>query len=281
MSNDDYPRSDRKGMVAGFAFTADAQRVLLVHKLRPPWQRHRLNGIGGKVEPGETFLEAMQREFREETGTECELEWEPVAVLTDPDTQVVFYRTFLPKTGYTYSMTNDAGEPVGFFYIQDLVHETTVPNVQWLVPLALNFDRSIQGTQRMEPVQITETQKEKDTMITFEEGLKFVESWNLVAQTVQSNSADKGFWDEGSSRNKPEMIALMHSELSEALEAYREGNLPSEKIPQFRGMEEELADTVIRIMDFAAGFGLDVGNAILVKHAFNTGRKRMHGGKKC
>lgn len=50
-----------------FAFTPDARHILLLRKHEPIWQRGKLNGIGGKVEPGETILEATRREFCEET----------------------------------------------------------------------------------------------------------------------------------------------------------------------------------------------------------------------
>lgn len=56
--------------VCGFLFETDLQRVLLRLKARPAWQRGKLNGIGGKVESGETPFYAMRREAREETGVE-------------------------------------------------------------------------------------------------------------------------------------------------------------------------------------------------------------------
>lgn len=54
--------------VCGFAFSADRHQVALVRKLRPAFQAGLLNGIGGKIEPGERPVSAMVREFREETG---------------------------------------------------------------------------------------------------------------------------------------------------------------------------------------------------------------------
>lgn len=62
--------------VVGFAFTEDRERVLLVGKNRPAWQKGLLNGIGGKIEPGEdtgTPYTAMRRECFEETG--LQLSW--------------------------------------------------------------------------------------------------------------------------------------------------------------------------------------------------------------
>lgn len=53
--------------VLGLAFD-DLGRIALIKKLKPEWQKDRWNGIGGKVEEGEAPIDAMTREFREETG---------------------------------------------------------------------------------------------------------------------------------------------------------------------------------------------------------------------
>lgn len=95
---------------------------------------------------------------------------------------------------------------------------------------------------------------------------------------IYKNAVDHGFYE--GEWNAGEKIALMHSELSEALEADRNGNPPSDHIPLFSGIEEEFADVVIRILDFAQHKGLDVANAILAKHEFNKSRPYKHGGKK-
>jgi len=54
--------------VLGFIFDADARHIALIEKRRPAWQAGLLNGIGGKIELGETPLQAMERECREECG---------------------------------------------------------------------------------------------------------------------------------------------------------------------------------------------------------------------
>ena len=66
-------------------------------------------------------------------------------------------------------------------------------------------------------------------------------------------------------------IALMHSELSEALEGVRKG-LQDDHLPQFEMVTVEFADAIIRILDTAGAMGLNVGDALACKLRYNMSR---------
>jgi hypothetical protein len=87
-------------------------------------------------------------------------------------------------------------------------------------------------------------------------------------------------------KNVGELLCLVHSEISEAMESHRK-LLQDDKLPERTGLEVELADAVIRIFDMSGGLGLDVAGAIAEKLAYNASRadhkpenRRAVGGKK-
>lgn len=99
---------------------------------------------------------------------------------------------------------------------------------------------------------------------------------NLLAQICFEASKRAGWHtdlDTGEliQRNKAEMICLIHSELSEAMEGERK-NLMDDHLPSRPMAEVEMADAVIRIMDYCGRWGYDIGGAIMDKLAYNSER---------
>lgn len=94
-------------------------------------------------------------------------------------------------------------------------------------------------------------------------------------EEVHKYAKEKGWWDN--ERPIPELLCLIHSEISEALEAYR-NNIPA---GESGCLGEELADAVIRIWDMAEALEINIVEEVNKKHKYNMTRPYRHGNKKC
>ncbi len=118
--------------VAGFLFNKDLTKVLLIEKLKPEWQAGKLNGIGGKIEPGEAVEEAMAREFKEETGIAFG-QWRAFCRLHDEREWRVWFFTGI-TVDLSIARQMEAERPV-VVDVNDLP-DNIIPNLRWLIHMA-------------------------------------------------------------------------------------------------------------------------------------------------
>lgn len=123
--------------VAGFLVRGE--EILLVRKTHPNWQKGLLNGIGGHVDDRETYVNAMRREFLEETGLEIN-DWDPFASERGPGYIVMFYRHILKTAVYEWNPPpmNDKHEELRWHKMDNLERMEVVGNLQWLLPMVLD-----------------------------------------------------------------------------------------------------------------------------------------------
>lgn len=105
-----------------------------------------------------------------------------------------------------------------------------------------------------------------------------------MQKEVHENAIAHGWWEpdeNGQVRTFGDLVALCHCELSEAVEAYRDGHVDvwygQDGKPE--GVPTELADCVIRIMDMFGYYGWDLEKCLEEKTKYNEGRPYKHGGK--
>lgn len=104
-----------------------------------------------------------------------------------------------------------------------------------------------------------------DYEITEEEKTAFTS----IATKLCNLAVDRG-WDD-KPREKGTQIALMHSELSEALEGVRK-DLQDDHLPQYKSEVVEMADTIIRILHYCIKYDLPIAEALAAKHYYNGHR---------
>jgi 8-oxo-dGTP pyrophosphatase MutT (NUDIX family) len=151
-----------KRYVAGFLFNKVGDKVALIEKQRPEWQRWHLNGIGGHIDrktqghscletscdvggfdpctcPWETPKQAMRREFQEETGVNLD-GWKEYTVLNGSDYEVHFFHTY---DNEVYNVQTKTDEEVLVYKVESILSPKysypLIPNLRWLIPMALSM----------------------------------------------------------------------------------------------------------------------------------------------
>lgn len=124
--------------VCGFMFSPDLMHVALIQKLKPTWQAGFLNGIGGKIEAGEVPLDAMVREFEEETGVSTTPDtWRMFCLHHFGTSSVYFYNAVYCGV---YDVKTMEEERVLVYDVSVLQNHPCMTNLSWLIPMALDPD---------------------------------------------------------------------------------------------------------------------------------------------
>jgi 8-oxo-dGTP diphosphatase len=131
------PVPERSNYVLGFLFRGDRGSVVLIRNLKPKWQAGLLNGVGGKVEPGENPKDAMNREFMEECGVYIAgPNWRHFARMSGDHFSVDCY-TFCDTDAWEKAVTQES-ERIEKIHPDDVKQSDCISNLPWLIALALD-----------------------------------------------------------------------------------------------------------------------------------------------
>ena len=136
-----------KKYVLGFAFDNE-YRVLMIRKNRPEWQKGKLNGVGGKVEENESFIDAMVREFYEETDIMTKQEdWKNFLTMKSNTFIIEVYKTFDINVFSAKSKTDEEIDVIGPLIINVLNDRGKfISNIPWIISMALDTDDKFKAT---------------------------------------------------------------------------------------------------------------------------------------
>jgi 8-oxo-dGTP diphosphatase len=132
-----------KNYVLVFVFSPDYRYVLLIRKKRPDWQKGRLNGLGGRIEPQETPVIAAKREVEEESGIADLCNLEQFCMLSCYQKWNVFcFRAVSKAVASSLRNSTDEGE-VRSWPVERVGQLGELSNVPWLVSMALDGDNNL------------------------------------------------------------------------------------------------------------------------------------------
>ena len=143
-----------KYYVTGFMYSQDGKKVALIEKKQPAWQKELLNGIGGKIEKGETPEMAMSREFEEETGVTTDTnKWKLFSTIHREKQYKVYF--FFCMSDKVFSVKTIEEEEI-FIHDVESLPQNVISNLRWLIPMSLDVQLDFEN-----PVLVEEIREER------------------------------------------------------------------------------------------------------------------------
>ena len=106
--------------------------------------------------------------------------------------------------------------------------------------------------------------------VTIEEQMAY--ALNILSYEIHDDSVSAGWWDDGYDKYVlGTKLMLVVSEVAEAMEGFRK-NLMDDHLPERKMVEVEVADALIRLLDFAGALNMDIGGAVMEKLEYNRNR---------
>jgi 8-oxo-dGTP diphosphatase len=131
-----------------FIFNADFSKVLLIKKEKPIQHAGLLNGLGGKLEVGESHVECLVREIQEEAGLEiAEKDWLALGRMRWANWRVTIWTCSVDMPE-----TKNFPEPNVCWYPVSPLPKNVIENLEWLVPLAIDVHRKVKNKEEVVPV---------------------------------------------------------------------------------------------------------------------------------
>ncbi len=131
----------------GLVFNQNNSKLAMIKKNRPWWQKGRYNGVGGKVEGLESYVECMIRETKEEMGIDTkEQDWCSLGRLTSEEYNVMFFAIFGVDIYTLKQITDEEIYIINIKHIFDInndVYNLIMPNIRTAIGLALDKKNEI------------------------------------------------------------------------------------------------------------------------------------------
>lgn len=127
-----------KTYTVAFIFTPDFKKVWLIEKQKPEWQKGRLNGIGGKVEDGETNYDSCIREIKEEGGVDINF-LNRVGVMQGTNNDDSGFECHIFTGTTTEQLITKEKEKISLYDVMDVKNHRAIDNVPMLIETCIYF----------------------------------------------------------------------------------------------------------------------------------------------